>query len=71
MNADGTGVTQVTRSKADDWHPTWSPDGTAIAFASDRGGSAEVYARSNDGLHCVRLTHGAGWLCDPDWWCPR
>ena len=34
MSSDGTGVTRLTTSKADDEHPTWSPDGSRIAFAS-------------------------------------
>jgi TolB protein len=34
VDADGTGVRRLTRSKADDEHPSWSPDGTRIAFAS-------------------------------------
>lgn len=34
VDADGTGLTRLTTSKADDEHPTWSPDGSRIAFAS-------------------------------------
>jgi Tol biopolymer transport system component len=34
VGADGTGLTRLTTSKADDEHPTWSPDGLRIAFAS-------------------------------------
>jgi Tol biopolymer transport system component len=34
VGADGTGLTRLTLSKADDEHPTWSPDGSRIAFAS-------------------------------------
>ena len=29
-----SGLTRLTASKADDEHPTWSPDGSRIAFAS-------------------------------------
>jgi TolB protein len=32
--ADGTGLTRLTASKADDEHPTWSPDGSRLAFSS-------------------------------------
>src|SRR5689334_9209142 len=32
--ADGSGLRRLTRSKADDEHPSWSPDGSRIAFAS-------------------------------------
>ncbi len=34
VGADGTGLTRLTSSTADDEHPTWSPDGSRIAFAS-------------------------------------
>jgi Tol biopolymer transport system component len=34
VDADGTGLTRLTTSEADDEHPTWSPDGSRIAFAS-------------------------------------
>jgi dipeptidyl aminopeptidase/acylaminoacyl peptidase len=35
--ADGSGATQVTRGGGVDSLPAWSPDGTRLAFASDRG----------------------------------
>jgi TolB protein len=34
VNADGSGLRRLTTSRADDQHPTWSPDGSRIAFAS-------------------------------------
>jgi TolB protein len=34
VGTDGTGLTRLTASTADDEHPTWSPDGSRIAFAS-------------------------------------
>ena len=37
---------QVTSSAGLDLHPAFSPDGKALAFASDRSGSFEIYARS-------------------------
>ena len=40
MNADGTGQMRLTESSKD---PAWSPDGTKIAFASDRDGNYEIY----------------------------
>jgi Tol biopolymer transport system component len=38
VKPDGTGVKQLTRSRGNDAHMAWSPDGTQIAFASTRLG---------------------------------
>ena len=38
MNADGSGVKQLTTSPALDALPAWSPDGSELVFESDRGG---------------------------------
>src|SRR5919204_2525179 len=46
MNADGTGLRQVTNGEGAEFAPTWSPDGTAIAYAfrvaAGRGGGIFV-----------------------------
>jgi len=60
MNADGRGPRRVTDMLLDDRRPSWSPDGTRIAFQSDRDGNWEVYSMNADGGALARLTtHGA------------
>lgn len=63
MNADGTGITRLTDDPANDWHATWSPDGTRIAFSSQRGGlNGEIYVMNADGSGLKRVTNsGASW----------
>ena len=36
MNADGSNQVNLTNTSSSDGEPSWSPDGTKIAFASDR-----------------------------------
>ncbi len=43
MKANGSGVTRVTTSIANERNPTWSPDGRQLAFDSDRTGLTDVY----------------------------
>jgi Tol biopolymer transport system component len=57
MNADGTNRVQLTHHRARDENPDWSPDGTSIAFYSERPGNAEVYIMRADGSQQTRVTH--------------
>ncbi len=43
INADGTNPIKLTTSLADDYSPTWSPDGKMIAFTSERRGNAHIF----------------------------
>ena len=59
MNADGSGQRRLTNSSADETWPSWSPDGTKIAFESvvndDYG---DIYVmNAADGSNQTRLTN--------------
>lgn len=59
MNSDGTNISKVTNNIVMDFYPRWSPDGTLIAFVSDRHetGRMEVYIMSADGSNAHRVTN--------------
>ena len=68
--ADGSGRTRLTDQAAGsaDRSPVWSPDGTRIAFVSDRaGGFPELYLMSASGTGVVRLTNNTLIDANPSW----
>lgn len=67
MNADGTGVTQLTRNSTRDENPDWSPDGTQIVFYSERVGNAEIYTMQADGSKVRRVTRDPWYSSLPRW----
>ena len=62
MQPDGSQPTQLTTaSDANDIHPAWSPDGTKILFASDRGvangkQNFDIWIMNADGSNPKQLT---------------
>ncbi|MGH3128643.1 MAG: IPT/TIG domain-containing protein, partial [Gaiellaceae bacterium] len=59
MNGDASGATQLTSSNGLNVNPMWSPDGSKIAFASNRDGNFEIYVMNADGSQQLRLTNTA------------
>ncbi len=57
MNADGTGLKQLTNTPGSDFEPDWSPDGEHIAFTSGRDGYKQIYLLDVDSLAVTRLTN--------------
>lgn len=56
----GGNARQLTTSSAFDSYPMWSPDGTRIAFGSDREGSMDIYIMNATGGRPVRVTTHSG-----------
>ena len=50
-----------------DRDPAWSPDGTRIAFTSERDGDFKIYTMRADGTDVRQLTVNAAWDWDPSW----
>lgn len=67
MNADGSGLTSLTNDAGFDGWPAWSPDGTRIAFVSNRGGAYDLYVMKADGTGVTQLTHDQATEGRPTW----
>ena len=61
MNAGGDNQARLTNNNEFDGDPSWSPDGSEIAFSSERGeGHTEIYVMDADGSNQTRLTNYPG-----------
>jgi Tol biopolymer transport system component/DNA-binding winged helix-turn-helix (wHTH) protein len=59
---------QLTTHAGLDLHPSFSPQGDALAFASDRSGAMEIYVRALTGSAVeAPLTSDGGENLQPDW----
>jgi Tol biopolymer transport system component len=68
MNADGTGVTQLTRNAIWDEGPAWAPDGSQIAYTSGPDNThGDINVMTVAGVHLRRLTDFDGADESPDW----
>ena len=56
-NADGSAQTNLTNNPARDEYPAWSPDGSKIAFQSNRDGGPRIYVMNADGSGQTKLTN--------------
>ncbi len=77
MNAkDGTDLVQVTTGQFANYHPSYSPDGRWIVFASNRSsdsqsplnnGTYNLFACRTDGSEFTALTDGTASNLNPEW----
>ncbi|MEV5880555.1 hypothetical protein AB0L75_41550 [Streptomyces sp. NPDC052101] len=65
---DGTHVTRLTHTAADDLHPTWSPDGQYLAFnRADASGNSRVMRIRLSTLAQTAVTAAGSHDWAPDW----
>ncbi len=68
MDADGGNRENLSNHPVHDEDPDWSPDGTKIAFVSNRNHSEyQIYVMDADGTNQIKLTDGPREKRDPDW----
>ena len=69
VNADGTGNADLTTYQGGigDSDPAWSPDGSQIAFASNRSGNRNIWIMNADGSGMRNLTNHEGDDQGPTW----
>ncbi|GAA4947481.1 hypothetical protein GCM10023238_12300 [Streptomyces heliomycini] len=72
VRTDGTGLTRLTDTPADEEDPTVSPDGRRIAYAGDGDPSAgrQIYVRDLSGGGAARVTGSAGGTASEPAWNP-
>ena len=68
INADGTNMKRLTDTPSG-WSDfaAWSPDGTKIAFCSNRDGTQDIYIMNADGSGITRITNDPEPDYYPDW----
>jgi Tol biopolymer transport system component len=67
MDADGSNQQRLTGNSAWDREPSWSSDGSRIAFISYRDGNYEIYVMDTDGSNQQRLSNNPAQDQSPSW----
>lgn len=73
ISLDGAAPRRITDGDWDDTAPSFSPDGTRLAFVSDRTPQrdldtvADVWTVTGDGAEATRITTGRGTFGNPSW----
>ena len=63
----GMAPVQITWDVARDLHPSWSPDGNALVFTSDRSGNEDIWIWSFSDSRLTQMTFHSGRDYHPAW----
>lgn len=64
---DGAPARQLTQGPGNDTSPRWSPDGSRLAFLSDRQGTLQVYVLNRDGGEALQISHLPNGVASLEW----
>jgi TolB protein len=67
MDADGTGLVNVSQSGGGDVDPVYSPDGSRIAWVHYSGSNGEIYVANADGSNRINLSNHSNLETSPTW----
>ena len=67
MDANGDNQKNLTNNPSADRSPSWSPDGSRIAFMSDRDGGYDIYVMDADGSNQQNLSNHPFSDRNPSW----
>jgi Tol biopolymer transport system component len=67
MDSDGSNLVQLTHGPEEDIAPTWSPDGTYIAYMSAYPNKSQIYVMNADGSDLLPLTNNSANDGFPEW----
>jgi TolB protein len=67
IDVNSGGLLQLTANQRDNESPSWSPDGSLIAFSSNREGPSRIYVMTSFGTDQRRLLEIPGEQTHPDW----
>lgn len=71
MDLEGNSIFNETQLTSElgvkDYDPSWSPDGSRIAFASDRKANADIWIMNADGTNATQLTYNPMPDRNPQW----
>ena len=67
MNPDGSDQVNLTQHPAEDYDPTWSPNGKQILFSSNRDGPFDLYLMDADGMNVRKVFKNSKYRRNPVW----